>query len=87
MEPSDSLVVNAMDGQPSPPLQVEAFLKAVHAQPFFGDESQQGSVRWYIVYYKDRAPKRPLGFRISGFFLLSLSVSLPFLFGCHSYGV
>jgi hypothetical protein len=68
-----------MDGQPPLYSQVESFLKAVHAQPFFGDESQQGSIHWYIAYYKDRAPKRRLAFRASGFLLLVLSVSLPFL--------
>jgi hypothetical protein len=72
------MVVNAMDGQPSPHSQVEAFLTAVYAQPFFGDENQQGSIHWYIAYYKDRAPKRRLAFRVSGFLLLVLSVSLPF---------
>jgi len=68
-----------MDGQSSPHSQVEAFLTAVHAQPFFGDENQQGSIRWYIAYYKARAPKRRLAFRVSGFLLLVLSISLPFL--------
>ena len=67
-----------MDGQHSPHSQVEAFLTAVHAQPFFGDENQEGSIRWYIAYYKDRAPKRRLAFRLSGFLLLVLSISLPF---------
>ena len=79
MGPPYSMVVNAMDGQPSTHAQVEAFLTAVHAQPFFGDESQEGSVRWYLAYYKVRAPKRRLAFRVSGFLLLVLSVSLPFL--------
>ncbi|MDH5428419.1 MAG: SLATT domain-containing protein [Nitrospirota bacterium] len=79
MGPRSQSVVEAMDGQPSPQSQVEAFLAAVHAQPFFGDENQQGSIRWYIAYYKERAPKRRLAFRISGFLLLVLSVSLPFL--------
>lgn len=68
-----------MDGQPSSHSKVEVFLGAVHAQPFFGDENQQGSIRWYIAYYKDRAPKRRLAFRVSGFLLFVLSVSLPFL--------
>ncbi len=75
------LVVEAMDGQPFPHTQVEAFIEAVHAQPFFGDEHQQGSIRWYIAYYKERAPQRRLAFRVSGFFLLFLSISLPFLVG------
>ncbi|MCA9458585.1 MAG: hypothetical protein KC587_18095, partial [Nitrospira sp.] len=36
------MVVNAMDGLPSPPLQVEAFLTAVQAQLLFGDEVGKG---------------------------------------------
>jgi hypothetical protein len=77
--PTASTVVDAMDGStPSGP-SVETFLKEIHAQPFFGDENQTGSIRWYIAYYKDRAPKRRLAFRLSGFLLLVLSVSLPFL--------
>jgi hypothetical protein len=42
MEPPDSLAVNAMDGQPFPHSQVEAFLTVVHAQLFFGDEVGKG---------------------------------------------
>lgn len=73
------MVVNSMDGYAPPQTQVEAFLQAVHAQSFFGDENQQGSIRWYIAYYKDRAPKRRLAFRVSGFLLLVLSINLLFL--------
>jgi hypothetical protein len=69
------MVVNSMDGYAPPQTQVEAFLQAVHAQSFFGDENQQGSIRWYIAYYKDRAPKRRLAFRVSGFLLLVLSIN------------
>ncbi|SFU66666.1 hypothetical protein SAMN05216417_11375 [Nitrosospira multiformis] len=35
---------------------VEAFLSALHEQTFFKDESTQGSVLWYIAFYKKRAP-------------------------------
>jgi hypothetical protein len=73
------MVVNAIDGPTHSGASVETFLKEVHSQPFFGDETQSGSIRWYIAYYKDRAPKRRLAFRLSGFLLLVLSVSLPFL--------
>ncbi len=79
MGPLRESAVTAMDGQPSSHAQVEAFLSAMQTQAFFGDEQQQGGIRWYIAYYKERAPKRRLAFRVSGFLLLVLSVSLPFL--------
>ena len=68
-----------MDGHTSSQMPVETFLRAVQGQAFFGDDTQQGSIRWYIAYYKERGPKRRLAFRVSGFLLLVLSVSLPFL--------
>ena len=58
---------------------VEAFLSALYEQNFFKDESTSGSVLWYIAFYKKRAPQRRRAFRASGFLLLFLSVSLPFL--------
>jgi hypothetical protein len=58
---------------------VEAFLSALHEQPFFKDESTPGSVLWYIAFYKKRAPQRRRAFRAGGFVLLFLSISLPFL--------
>ncbi len=86
MRPRSQLVVEAMDGQASSHTQVEAFLTAVHGQAFFGDDHQQGSIRWYITYYKEGAPKRRLAFRVSGFLLLLLSISLPFLVGISPAG-
>ncbi|MEO6798993.1 MAG: DUF4231 domain-containing protein [Rhodanobacter sp.] len=56
----------------------ELFLGAVKEQTFFKDEAVQGSILWYIEYYKKRAPSRRLAFRTSGFLLLFLSISLPF---------
>ncbi len=58
---------------------VEAFLSALNEQSFFQDESTQGSVLWYIDFYKKRAPARRRAFRAGGFILLFLSISLPFL--------
>ena len=59
--------------------QVEAFLTALNQQSLFGDANTPGSVLWYIAYYHHRAPNRKRAFRISGFLLLFLSISLPFI--------
>lgn len=58
---------------------VEAFLSALGEQSLLKDENTEGSVQWYIAFYKERAPKRRRAFRISGFVLLFLSISLPFI--------
>jgi hypothetical protein len=58
---------------------VEAFLSALREQSFFKDENTQGSILWYIAFYQKRAPGRRLAFRASGFILLFLSISLPFV--------
>lgn len=58
---------------------VEAFLSVLKEQPFFGDASIQGSVLWYIDFYQTRGPRRRIAFRVSGFALLFLSISLPFI--------
>ena len=64
----------------SPPLpKVEAFLSALNEQSLFKDQNTQGSVLWYIGFYQTRAPRRRMAFRATGFLLLFLSVSLPFL--------
>lgn len=60
-------------------LKVEAFLSALHGQSFFKDAATPGSVLWYIAFYQKRAPRRRMAFRASGFILLVLSISLPFL--------
>jgi hypothetical protein len=62
----------------SPP-KVEAFLSALKEQSFFKDGNTPGSVLWYIDFYQKRAPRRRLAFRASGFILLFLSISLPFI--------
>jgi hypothetical protein len=61
------------------PRKVEAFLSALKEESFFKDESTEGSVLWYIAYYKKGAPRRRWAFRTGGFILLFLSISLPFL--------
>ncbi len=58
---------------------VEAFLSALREQSFFRDENTQGSVLWYIAFYQKRAPRRRIAFRVTGFVLLFLSISLPFI--------
>lgn len=58
---------------------VEAFLLALGEQNFFKNENTQGSVLWYIAFYQTRAPNRRKVFRITGFLLLFLSISLPFI--------
>lgn len=64
---------------PAPLPKVEAFLSALKEQSFLGDETTQGSIRWYISFYQTRAPQRRKLFRATGFILLFLSISLPFL--------
>jgi hypothetical protein len=58
---------------------VEAYLEALHEQALLKDDKAQGSVLWYIAFYQSRAPNRRRAFRIAGFILLFLSISLPFL--------
>jgi hypothetical protein len=58
---------------------VEAFLSALREQTFFKDEDAQGSILWYIAFYRKRAPARRMAFRTGGFVLLFLSISLPFV--------
>ena len=58
---------------------VEAFLAALKEQSFFKNESTPGSVLWYIAFYQKRAPQRRKAFRITGFVVLCLSISLPFI--------
>lgn len=58
---------------------VEVFLSELKEQCFFKDETTQGSVLWYISFYQTRAPNRRKAFRATGFILLFLSISLPFI--------
>jgi len=58
---------------------VEAFLSTLKEQCFFKDENTQGSVLWYIAFYQTRAPNRRKVFRATGFIILFLSISLPFI--------
>jgi hypothetical protein len=64
---------------PSSLSKVGAFLSALKERSFFKDAMNQGSVRWYIAFYQKRAPRRRLAFRVSGFLLLFLSTSRPFI--------
>lgn len=58
---------------------VEAYLAALYEQTLFKDEKTPGSVLSYIAFYQKRAPSRRVAFRTAGFFLLFLSISLPFI--------
>jgi len=64
---------------PSSLPKVEAFLSALKEQRFLKDATTPGSVLWYIAFYQTRAPRRRFAFRASGFILLFLSISLPFI--------
>jgi len=64
---------------PNTLLKVETFLAALKEQSFFKDQNTQGSVLWYIAFYQKRAPRRRMAFRFTGFVLLFLSISLPFI--------
>ena len=61
--------------------QTERFLEALNDQTYFRDEQTAGSIRWYIDYYKRRAPGRRIAFRASGFLILFLGISLPMITG------
>ncbi len=65
-----------MDGAHS---RVEEFLATLREQALLKDEKTPGSVRWYIAFYRSRAPQRRKAFRAAGFCLLFLSISLPFI--------
>ncbi|MDY0013632.1 MAG: hypothetical protein RBS40_12150 [Rhodocyclaceae bacterium] len=54
------------------------YLAALERQVFFADEHVQGSVRWYIRWYRERAPAKRCWFRIWGGVALVASISLPF---------
>lgn len=58
---------------------VEQYLIALNEQALFKDAATPGSVLWYIHFYQVRAPLRRLTFRVAGFCLLFLSISLPFI--------
>lgn len=63
--------------QPLP--NVEMILSELKEQRLFKDEDTEGSILWYIAYYRKRAPRRRMAFRTCGFVLLFLSITLPFL--------
>lgn len=48
-------------------------------QIFFGPEDQVGSIRWYIKWYRDKAPAKRIWFRAFGLVTLVTSISLPFV--------
>jgi len=48
-------------------------------QIFFGPEDKVGSIRWYIKWYRDKAPAKRIWFRAFGLVTLVTSISLPFV--------
>jgi hypothetical protein len=48
-------------------------------QIFFGPEDKMGSIRWYIKWYRDKAPAKRIWFRAFGLVTLVTSISLPFV--------
>jgi len=58
---------------------IEAFLSALRKQSFFKNENTKGRVLWCIAFHQKRAPGRRPAFRASGFILLFLIISLPFI--------
>lgn len=58
---------------------VDAYLATLKNTTFFGPEDTKGSVRWYIKWYRDAAPRKRSWFRTLGAIGLFLSISLPFI--------
>ena len=62
-------------------MSIEEYIEKLRNQLFFGNEKAQGSVRWRIKWYRDRACRHKLWFRWAGGITLFISISLPFLVG------
>lgn len=58
---------------------MENYLSALNSQIFFQDQDTQGSVRWYIKWYREHAEYKRCWFRWWGGLTLVTSISLPFL--------
>jgi hypothetical protein len=55
------------------------YLTELEKQPFFGGADIEGSVRWYINWYRKHADGKRLWFRRFGVITLIASISLPFI--------
>lgn len=55
------------------------YLIELEKQPFFGGADIEGSVRWYINWYRKHADGKRLWFRRFGVITLIVSISLPFI--------
>lgn len=58
---------------------METYLVALENQIFFSDADKEGSVRWYINWYRKHADGKRLWFRRFGVLTLTVSISLPFV--------
>lgn len=58
---------------------MKTYLAELEKQPFFGGADIEGSVRWYINWYRKHANSKRLWFRLWGGLTLIVSVSLPFV--------
>jgi hypothetical protein len=58
---------------------METYLAELEKQSFFGGADIEGSVRWYINWYRIHADGKRLWFRRFGVITLLVSISLPFV--------
>lgn len=65
-----------MNGPSTP---VRQFLDKLKEQVAFKEASEQGSIRWYIDWYRKRIPSRQKWFRGVGSAIVVITVSLPFI--------
>ncbi|HEY6873799.1 MAG TPA: DUF4231 domain-containing protein [Geobacteraceae bacterium] len=60
---------------------VDQYLAKLNEQTFFASEDMEGSVRWYIKWYRKHAPRKRNWFRTFGIVTIVMSISLPFITG------
>jgi hypothetical protein len=58
---------------------VKGYLSELEKQLPFKSESGKGSIRWYINWYRTRAPRHRIMFRTVGVAMLLISVTLPII--------
>lgn len=59
--------------------EVQSYLNAIKENKFFLDETNEGSLRFNIKWYRERASVSHKWFRIVGFTTVFLSITLPFV--------
>ena len=62
-------------------MSVDNYLERLKNQKFFRTENEEGSIRYYIKWYREHAPTKRFLFRTAGLVALFLSISLPFIIG------